>query len=271
MPNLGIHGPSRLAFVTAALFLLWGGMAAQACDGGDACFLDDRSYHLRLPDNWDGTTPLPVLLHFHGWGRSGAEVLRNGRIVTQGVAEDVLVLAPNGRNNSWSFRQAGSVDVTFARAVIADAAQRYPIDQSKIFVSGYSWGANMAWRFACEDGDGMAALLAVAGSLSQNETCETAPNEVRQVYGLTDNVLDFPMGPGDDDTYPVALWRRILGCKADHVGASEGPWNARSFLTFERTSWDCPSGRVVLDLHPGGHFIPHDWIPLQVSAILDQD
>lgn len=238
---------------------------AWACTGQTPCEIGDRSYHVREPDNWDGESPLPVLLHFHGWGRQGTLIVQHGRIIWGEVAENVLVLAPNGLRNSWSFWHGDSPDTEFALAMIEDAATRYPIDRDRIFVSGYSWGANMAWRFACDAGDGIAGLLAVSGTLPQDTPCAGRPDEVRQVYGLTDPVLRFPMGPGGDQTYAVALWREQLGCDE---GEPQGPWNARDFLTFERTSWDCSTGRVVLDVHPGGHFIPHDWIPLQVAEIL---
>jgi len=258
---------SRLLLFCAAIILA-STSAAAACEGQIACPLGDRSYHVRVPDNWDGQSALPVLLHFHGWARQGDLIVRHDRIATKIVADDVLLLAPNGLNKTWSFQSAGSPDTSFARAVIEDAAKRYPIDHAQIFVSGYSWGARMAWRFACEDGNDIAALLAVAGTLPQDTTCPTQPAEVRQVFGLDDQVLPFPMGPGGDQTYPVALWRGEFDC-AD--GRDDGPWAARSFLTFQRTSWDCPGGDVVLDVHPGGHFIPHDWIPWQIAEILDAD
>ena len=257
---------TRFLLCFASFFVAWTSFVA-ACEGQQACPLADRSYHLRVPDNWDGQTPLPVLLHFHGWARQGDLIVRHGRIATKIVADEVLLLAPNGLNKTWSFRSAGSPDTAFARAVIEDAAKRYPIDREKIFVSGYSWGARMAWRFVCEDGNDIAALLAVAGTLPQDMTCRTRPAAVRQVFGLDDQVLPFPLGPDGDQTYPVALWRNKFDCE---TGKDEGPWAARSFLTFERTSWNCPGGNVVLDVHPGGHFIPHDWIPLQIAEILGQ-
>lgn len=241
---------------------------AAACEGQTACQLGDRSYHVRVPDNWDGQSPLPVLLHFHGWARQGDLIVRHDRIASGAVADDVLLLAPNGLNKTWSFRTPGSPDTAFGRAVLEDAAARYPIDSDKVFVSGYSWGARMAWRFVCENGEGIAALLAVSGTLSQSEDCETAPGQMRQVYGLNDQVLPYPMGPGGDQMYPVQLWRSQFDC-AD--GTDEGPWAARSFLTFQRMSWNCAAGAVVMDVHPGGHFIPHDWIPIQVGQILAGD
>jgi polyhydroxybutyrate depolymerase len=243
-------------------------MAAHACEGRVACPVGDRSYHLRVPDKWDGTSPLPVLLHFHGWGRQGSLIVAHQRIAIMDVADHVLLLAPNGLRGSWAFRRNGSPDTVFALDVIEDAAQRFPIDRSRIYVSGYSWGANMAWRFVCERGEVAAGLLAVSGTLSQEEDCAQAPGEVRQVFGLDDGVLPFPMGPNGDQTYPVALWRSKFGCTG---GVDEGEWSARPFLKLTRTRWDCPGGRVVLDVHPGGHFIPHDWIPLQVAQMMARE
>ncbi|MEM1373147.1 MAG: polyhydroxybutyrate depolymerase [Pseudomonadota bacterium] len=246
-------------------FLLLLASPAVACEGREPCLIGDRSYHLRVPDGWDGVSRLPVLLHFHGWGRQGDLVVRHGRIATLDVAEKALLLAPNGLNKTWSFRRADSPDSAFAAAVIEDAARRFPVDRSQIFVSGYSWGANMAWRFACDAGRGLAGVYAVSGTLPQTSECAEAPEEFRQVFGLDDGVLAFPMGPGGDTTYPVALWRAKMGCGD---GTQLGSWNARPFLTFTRTVWECEGGRVVMDVHPGGHFIPHDWIPLQFSDAL---
>lgn len=236
-----------------------------ACTDQTACEVDGRFYHVREPDNWDGESPLPVLLHFHGWGRQGGLIVRHNRISTLAVADDVLVLAPSGLGGSWDFRRPASRDSVFARAVIEDAHTRYPIDPDRILVSGYSFGAFMAWRFVCDDGDDIAALLAVAGSFPEHATCDHAPKEVRQVYGLDDQVLHFPYGPNGDTSTPVALWRDRYNCAG---GTDLGPWNARDFLTFERTRWECVGGKITLDLHPGGHFIPHDWIPIQVEEIL---
>lgn len=246
------------------LMFVWVATPAAACTGQTPCPLGDRSYHLREPDAWDGTSPLAVLLHFHGWKRQGTLIVQHGRIATGYVAENVLLLAPNGLGRTWDFWRAGSPDVAFARAVIEDAATRYPIDRSRIYISGYSWGANMAWRFVCEDGADVKALLAVAGTLDQDEPCTTHPRNVAQVYGLKDTVLPYPKGPDGDLTYPVALWRRALDCGTD-INMSQ--WNARDFLPFSRRAWDCARGTVTLDTHPSGHFIPHDWLPLQVKAL----
>ncbi len=229
------------------------------------CALGDRSYHVREPDGWDGVTPLPVMLHFHGWARTGALPVQHQRISGHTRRRDVLLVAPNGRNRTWNFR-AGSPDVPFADAVLADVAARYPVDADRILISGYSFGSAMAWRFVCESGNDVRALIAVSGTLRrQGETCAEAPQEVRHVHGLDDTVMDFPMGPGGDVLHPVKLWRARLGCGAEQA---LGAYQVVSWLSFDRYVWDCAEGRVIYDLHPGGHFIPHGWIGRQLDEIL---
>ncbi len=237
------------------------------CHAKVPCELGDRSYHVKTPDDWDGETPLPVLLHFHGWMRTGALPVKHGRISGATRRRGVLLLAPNGNGRTWDFWDHDTDDVAFAAAVIEDAAKHYPIDRSRIYVSGYSYGSAMAWRYVCENGNDVAALIAVSGTLRQSEQCPQGPREVRHVHGLADTVMDFPMGPGEDTTYPVALWREKYGCAE---GENAGDWQAVDFLTFQRTIWASCSGggSVTLDVHPGGHFIPHGWIARQLDELL---
>lgn len=231
------------------------------------CQLGDRSYHIKLPDDWDGTSALPVVMHFHGWQRTGALPVNHQRISGATQRRGVLLVAPNGLRKTWDFWRAGSADVDFARAVLEDVKARFPVSANQVYVSGYSWGSNMAWRFVCEDGTDVAALLAISGTLDQDEVCDTAPREVRQVYGLNDPVLEYPYGPQGEQDHAVALWREKFGCGA---GTATGPWQQVPFLTLERTVWTtCETGRVSLDVHPGGHFIPHGWIARQLDELLD--
>lgn len=232
-----------------------------------ACPLGERSYHLRVPDDWDGTSPLPVLLHFHGWARQGDLVVRHQRIAGHTRRRGVLLVAPNGRQKTWDFRRANSADVPFAAAVLEDVAKNYPIDRSRLYVSGYSYGAAMAWRYTCQNGDGVTALLAISGTLREGADCPQAPAQVRQVYGFDDTVMRLDFGPGRNETRPVDMWLKLFGCGA---GDAKGPYKVVDWLTFERRQWtDCDTGQTVtLDLHPGGHFIPHGWIGRQLDELL---
>ena len=236
------------------------------CHGQTACQLGDRSYHVLEPDGWDGETPLPVLMHFHGWSRQGDLVVRHQRIAGHTRLRGVLLVAPNGLGKSWSFWDRATPDVAFGDAVLADLAKRYPVDAGRIYVSGYSFGGAMAWRYVCETRTPIAALMAIAGTLRQDDACPNGPKEIRHVHGTNDTVMDFPFGPGGDTTHPVALWRGKYGCDQ---ATPQGPWSVEPFLTLTRTAWqDCDRGQVVLDTHPGGHFIPHGWVGRQLDQLL---
>lgn len=257
----------RFIFALVGIYL---GLAAAvvACEAAVPCALGDRSYHVLPPDDWDGQSALPVLLHFHGWARQGDLIVRHERIAGATRKRGVLLVAPNGRRKSWDFWTDDTADVAFADSVLRDVAARYPIDKTRIYVSGYSFGSAMAWRFVCASGDDIAALLAIAGTLPQSTTCPETPREVRHVHGLDDTVMDFPFGPDGDTDYPVALWRGRLGCSTEPASAPEN-WSAKPWLTLTRRVWDCPAGAVHLDTHPGGHFIPHGWIARQLDEIFE--
>ncbi len=239
------------------------------CTGQTVCPVGTRGYHALPPDDWDGTSKLPVLLHFHGWKRQGTLIVRHGRIAGATRKTGVLLLAPNGLGRSWDFWTSETDDVQFALDVLADAARRWPIDESRIFVSGYSWGSSMAWRFTCHQGDRVAALLAIGGTLNdQREACGTGPVNVRHVHGLADTVLDFPFGPDGEETYPVMLWRQKNDCLDEPSRIDD--WAVPGKYDFKRYVWEsCGSQKsVILDVHKRGHFIPIGWIRKQLNELL---
>lgn len=238
------------------------------CHGQTPCQLDGREYHVKEPDGWDGVSPLPVLLHFHGWARTGAVPVYHSRISGATRRRGVLLVAPTGENKTWRFRSEGSADVAFADAVLADVAARYPIDPERLYVSGYSYGGLMAWRYACESGDGVKAAMSISATLRLRAPCAEAAESFRVVYGLKDNVLPFPFGPGGDETYPVAFWREHYGC-----GGADGVtgYSVTGQRRFTRTHWACGDKSVTLDVHPGGHLIPRGWIGRQLDELLGRD
>jgi len=246
-----------------------GTKADASCGGKDTpCVLESgRSYHVLFPDDWDGKADLPVMLHFHGWARTGSHPLWSPRTGGETRKRGVLLIAPNGEGRTWNFWRAETSDVTFTNEVLADVKKRFPIDEDRLIISGYSYGSAMAWRYVCESGEGVFALLAIAGSLDQTEICSTAPRQVRHVHGVKDTVMDFPIGPGGDTTYPVALWRERLGCGPE---TGRENWSVSAKQTFERVTWkDCKEGAVYLDLHSGGHLIPPGWVGRQLEEVLE--
>ncbi len=238
------------------------------CHGQTPCALDGREYHVKEPDGWDGVSPLPVLLHFHGWARTGAVPVFHTRISGATRRRGVLLVAPTGESRTWRFRSEGGADVAFANAVLDDVAKRYPVDLDRLYVSGYSYGGLMAWRYACENGEGVKAAMSISATLRLREPCEQAADSFRVVYGLRDNVLPFPYGDNQDTTYPVQFWRDHYGCDG---AAPAADYTLTGQRVFTRKHWDCGANSVTLDVHPGGHLIPRGWIGRQLDELLGRD
>lgn len=267
--------------VVLAMMLFAGGLmpnykniarAEPACaptvKGAVSCAVGNRSYLAALPDGWNGHDELAVLVHFHGWGRTGKNVINNAKISNATRETGVLLLAPNGLGKSWSFWRSPSEDVPFVEAMIDDAAKRFAIDRKRIYVSGFSYGAAMAWRLACERGADYAAFLSIAGTLWNFEELQqcASPITMRHVHGLRDTVMDLPRGEGGDPRYAVSPWLQLNGCK-------EAPDQSTSFGIFDQSVWkNCASGHdVELEIHESGHIIPGGWIKRQLEKLQQEN
>lgn len=226
---------------------------AAACGPSTACEIGSRSYNALTPPGWDGASRLPVLIHLHGWGRQGHNVLRNKRIVDPAGENGLLVLAPNGVRKSWGFNGNGERDTAFVQRLIKDAARRWPIDRDRVYVSGFSFGGAMAWRIACNLGAEFAGYLPIAGGLwrQSDQECK-GPVRLAHVHGLDDSVYGLPISVFDDTEDAVLLWRRMNG------------HGFRADRRFSQDEYDCriwgQTQALTLCIHPGGHFIPQDWL-----------
>ncbi len=117
---------------------------------------------------------------------------------------------------------AGTEDLDFLTNVI-DAAIRTGADPQRVFVSGFSNGAAMAFRLAAERADRVAAVAPVAGHCTLPDPRPARPIPTLYVTGSADPII--PLRGGDvrnpwQHRYvrrpPVAdtleKWARAIGC-----------------------------------------------------------
>jgi len=247
--------------------LLTAPATAQTCGGDIPCKIGNREYNILLPDDWDGVTPLPVMMHFHAFLRRGKTVVNHPRIGVETKPRGVMLIGPTAQNRAWRFWQENPADVAFADAVLVDVAKRFPVDQSQIYISGFSFGAAMAWRYACAHGDKIAGLMTMSGTIHQSSACPNPPKYVRHIHGLNDIWMSLPRGPDRDATNVVALWRREFQCGQGRI---TGYYALRPGVEATHIVWDtCTQGRnLTLDVHNGGHFIPEGWLGTQLDDLM---
>jgi polyhydroxybutyrate depolymerase len=243
------------------LFLATAAPARADEASGAPVALPDGTYRAVAPAPSGQGKPLPLVLYLHGHGESSADVLANAPLVEAVTGLGALMVVPDGIEGSWSHRgspEQARDDLAFLRAVLADAARRWPTDPHRIVATGFSQGASMVWDLACHAADAFSAFVPVSGAfwLPYPESCETGPVNLRHIHGLSDTTVPmlgrtirskFRQG---EVLVGFDILRRTDACPVEpDRNETTGPLECRFWS-------GCGSGRsLALCLHPGGHDI----------------
>ncbi len=257
----------RLRLVLLLLIAVLGAPGAQAvpCGGSVPCEVEGGYYLAATPPGWDGVTPLPLVVYFHGWNASPEGTFRNRAMVNSVHRRGALFVAPFARTGYWrqigkGRAEPGRDELAYVQAVMADIARRWPVDAGHTLASGFSWGASLVWNLACYAGPLFRAYAPISGGFwnSTPATCPTGPVNLRHIHGLADRVVAYDeIGIYNSMPIPEGMdtLRRLDGCQAIPDQEIDHP-------RFRCTRWDsCASARVLeLCLHPKGHSIPAEWV-----------
>ena len=201
------------AVALLALALLLASPAAAAgrfpAPGNHDLKLGARTYIVRVPRDFATRGPLPVLVAFHGGGGNATGFQKYAGLDRLADREGFVVVYPDGTGKlgrrllTWNAggccgqaQASGVDDVTFTLAVLKRLAADLPLDRTRVYVTGHSNGAMMAYRLAAEAADRIAAVGAVAGMMVVERFAPARPVAVLHIHS-------------EDD--PRALYRGGLG------------------------------------------------------------
>src|SRR5262249_19891013 len=129
----------------------------------------------------------------------------------------------NATDSCCDFDKSGVDDSTYLSGLIAEIEQKYSVDPKRVYVFGYSNGAFMAHRLACDHGDQIAAFASFAGETWKDTSkCHggaPAPLPMLQIQGTADMTVDYMGGapPESGIPYPGAVttvgdWAKFDNC-----------------------------------------------------------
>jgi polyhydroxybutyrate depolymerase len=192
-----------------------------------------RSYLVHVPKSYDGTKPFPVVLVFHGGASNAEQMVRfcglNGKADQAGF----LVVYPSGTGrlekaltwnggNCCGYAMLNRVDdVGFTRALLDDLVKVAKIDPQRVYATGMSNGAIMAYRLASELSDRIAAIAPVAGPMGTESCHPTRPVPVLHFHGTDDDFAPFAGGKGKKSLsgtnffsveHSIRAWVKANGC-----------------------------------------------------------
>lgn len=231
----------------------------------------ERSYVLHLPPSRRAGQPIPLLLVLHGAGGQGAGMARHTGLTDPATQRGYAVVYPDGMDWRWNDGRgngAAQDDVEFIRLLLDSLGRELPVDPKRIYATGISNGAGLAYRLACDLPGTVAAIAPVAGALAAalEERCAaTRPVSVISFQGTRDRLMPYEGGNvaarrGQVLSAPrsAALFAEVNGCTASPAVTAE-PDTARDGTRVHRSIYTgCREGRevVLYTIEGGGHTWP---------------
>lgn len=195
-----------------------------------------RSYRTYVPDDLDSSRAVPLVVMLHGGFGNAEQAEHDYGWDARADADSFVVVYPDGSGRAWNAGDCcgpparnGVDDVGFVEQVVATVSRQAPIDPRRIFVTGMSNGAMLAYALICRTGV-FAAAAPVAGAPMQPCT-DPSPASLLHIHGVDDTSVPLDGSPGDGrgkvpahTPIPevIASWRRVDDCGEPSV-TTDGP------------------------------------------------
>ena len=226
----------------------------------------ERSYRINIPRDYEISTPLPLVIGFHGNGSDGAEFQNYTGLPTL----PAITVFPDGDLNdgkrSWQGAPyaSGADDVAFVADLLDSIESEHCIDLNRVYATGKSNGGGMVSVLACNLRDRFSAFAPVAGAYypQSTEGCDySTPTPMLAIHGTGDATMHYEGGHRQGEDYPgvrewIQPWAEASGCektKERQVG--------RKGEDVVRTLWtqcteETPAPVELYSVADGGHVWP---------------
>jgi len=195
----------------------------------------ERHYSFYLPRLYNGKSPMPVVLNFHGGGGNSKTQRHISRMDETADRRGFIVVYPQGTNKESLMRNgytwnAGSCcgwaqehgvdDVKFTRMLLDSLEKELVIDRRRVYATGISNGAMMCYRLACEMADRIAAIAPVSGPMGMRACAPARPVSILHFHGTDDQFAPFAGGIGsrslpgqkfESVNNTISFWQKTLG------------------------------------------------------------
>jgi polyhydroxybutyrate depolymerase len=284
--NMRVHALALVASAVLATGLVAGCHVTRPAGGGTsptAGTFDEtltvgglqRSFRVHVPASVAVRGGLPVVVALHGAGGNGAQFEQQSQLSAAADREGFVVVYPDGSGRTklltWNAgtcctyaRDNGIDDVAFMASLFDALVARYRIDPQRVFVTGFSNGAMLAYRLGCELADRIAAIAPVSGAMNTDTCVPSRALPVLVVHGTADPIVPYDGGPPTRQILPgvepfenrsvsdaVSFWTGRDRCPPTPVRVTAGAVNHAAY-------GPCADGTQI-DVHTiegGGHAWP---------------
>lgn len=210
--------------------------------------LEERGYGTIIPPVAQ-TRPVPLLIVLHGFGDDYQNFAPATGLIDLALEQGFVVAFPNGYLHQWNDGSLGDHyedDIAILQELIEVVASQAQIDRERIYLAGFSNGATMVYRVACETEGIFAGYAAIGGTMRRRQEC---PSTVRAsmlvLHGVADAVVPFD---GGEDRYSVPdtvqRWVRQNHCETANVPAFDRNRFVRGLAIYYYDN--CEEGEQVM-------------------------
>jgi len=203
-----------------------------------------RHYVVHVPPGCDGNTPVPIVIMFHGGGGKARGAMEETGWSAKADKENFLAVYPEGvprdpsrrasfvaNPQSWNDGSQRAIvaaslkkidDVGFVNAMLDDLSVKFRVDPHRLYATGFSNGASMAFRAGRALSTRLAAIAPVAGSDWLDEPRPAQSLSLLYLTGTEDplNPLEggeIMLGEKPAGNKPpvrefIHKWVQLLGC-----------------------------------------------------------
>ena len=232
----------------------------------------ERQYFLYVPDNLKPNSPLFISCHGMNQDYLYQKTVMKWLPLAADTASYVAVF-PVGEavSGSWGNMSSGwdmdgMKDVNFMLDIIDAVKADYNIDDTRVYMSGFSLGGAFAYYMAQKAPDRVAAVVSFSGYdiLGGSVSC-SRPMPIFHLHGDADEVMQYSgVGYGGIEDY-LQRWSRLFSCANSPEVQTDYP------LAYGSTGWgtimtykNCQCDVEVKLLKAPG--IQHDWSCLKTGA-----
>lgn len=214
-----------------------------------------RTYRLYVPATAPATASALVVA-LHGATNDGDRMATVTGLDDEAQASGFIAVYPDGLGHTWQVGfccggepRSATVDEVFLVTLLDHIQQTFHADPRRTYLLGFSAGAIMAYRMACDHADRVTAVVSVAGVALMDLCHPSAPVSLMEVHGTADTLVPFNGGTlpgfaGEPVQLPstealVSAWARLDRCPGDPARSVQG------LVTVE--SWNtCAAGTAVV-------------------------
>jgi polyhydroxybutyrate depolymerase len=159
-----------------------------------------REYILYVPQIYDGSTDVPLVLNLHGYGSNMGQQILYGDFRKIADTANFILVVPNGLEDAsntqyWNFfLPNGEDDLGFLSALIDELDNTYSINTDRVYSTGMSNGGYMSIYLACNLSSKITAVASVTGTMAPNALSNCSPSRpvpTMMIHGTNDSTVPY--------------------------------------------------------------------------------